>query len=84
MHKGTICTTVGGTPSVTATERKLSEVSRQRKATSTNSVPSPSLMVSLALAELGTVSELMPRLQSMPAFTVDQRHQDGWTDIKVP
>ena len=65
-------------------EKALCKVSRQRKATSTNSVPSPSPMVSLALAELGTVSELMPRLQSMPVFTVDQRHQDRWTDIKVP
>lgn len=59
-------------------------MSMQRKTTPTNSVPSPPPMVSLALAELGTVSELMPRLKSMPAFTVDQRPQDRWTDIKVP
>lgn len=77
--------TVGGTPSVTTTERRLSVKCRCREKLLLQTLsPLPPSMVSLALAELGAVSELMPRVQIMPAFTVDQRHQDRWTDIKVP
>lgn len=61
---------VGGTPtSVTTAKGKLSvQCQCSVKLLLQILSPSPSPMVSLALEELGTISELMPGLQSMPVL----------------